>query len=99
MMSNSNVCISRCQAMELCSTVLENYPACHFVTLTLHTMTQLTLNSLLSLQGHVDRLLTYLTCDPRYKVKALCLDDLRILAERAAYLWDAQSLEVRGNRG
>ena len=80
--------------MELCRTVLSNYPAKQFVTLTLHTMTQLTTQSLLNLQDHVARLLTYLTSDPRSKVKAVCLDDLRLLAQRAAYLWSVNNLEV-----
>ena len=80
--------------MELCCTVLSSYPAQEFVTLTLHTMSQLTTQSLLNLQEHVSRLLTYLTLDPRSKVKSVCLDDLRMLAVKAAYLWNVKNLEV-----
>ena len=62
--------------------------------LTLRTMTKLTLNSLVSMQDHILLLLTYLARDSRSRVKAVCLDDLRLLVARAAYLWTSDNVEV-----
>ncbi|CAL1526762.1 unnamed protein product [Lymnaea stagnalis] len=81
------------KASELCQSVLTCYPARKFVTLTLDTLTKLTVKSLLRLQEHVVRLLSYLISDPRSSVKAVCLDNLRLLALRAAYLWTGDNLE------
>ncbi|CAG5118380.1 unnamed protein product [Candidula unifasciata] len=81
------------KAMDLCQSLLTSFPAGKFVMLTLCTMTQLTIKSLLNIQDHVTRLLTYLTSDPRSSVKAVCLDNLRQIALRAAYLWTSQNLE------
>ncbi|BFZ07532.1 hypothetical protein BsWGS_10571 [Bradybaena similaris] len=81
------------KAMDLCQSLLTSFPAGKFVTLTLCTMTRLTIKSLLNIQDHVTRLLTCLTSDPRSSVKAACLDNLRQIALRAAYLWTSQNLE------
>uniref|UniRef100_A0A2C9JPR4 Integrator complex subunit 7 n=1 Tax=Biomphalaria glabrata TaxID=6526 RepID=A0A2C9JPR4_BIOGL len=81
------------KAIELCQTVLRNFSDKKFITLSLQTLTRLTIKSLPNLQDHVVRLLAFLNSDPRSGVKAVCLDNLRLLAQRAAYLWTAQHLE------
>ncbi|XP_059168675.1 integrator complex subunit 7-like [Physella acuta] len=81
------------KAIDLCQSVLTSYPARKFVVLTLQTLTQLTIKTLLNLQDQVLRLLSYLTSDPRNVIKAVCLDNLKLLAVRAAYLWTAPNLE------
>ncbi|KAH9499613.1 Integrator complex subunit 7 [Bulinus truncatus] len=85
------------KAVELCQSVLTNFPAKKFIMLSLQALTRLTLKSLPNLQDHVIRLLLYLNNDPRSGVKAVCLDSLRLLAQRAAYLWTVQNLEDLAN--
>ncbi|GFS17810.1 integrator complex subunit 7 [Elysia marginata] len=81
------------KALALCTSVLSCYPGENFVSLTLTTMTKLTVKSLVGVQDHILLLLFYLTTDSRSKVKAICLDDLTLLAARAAYLWTSENLE------
>ncbi|GFN82837.1 integrator complex subunit 7, partial [Plakobranchus ocellatus] len=81
------------KAIALCHSVLNGYPGESFVILTLTTMTKLTVNSLLNMQDHISLLLSYLASDSRSKVKAVCLDDLRLLVARTAYLWKSENLE------
>ncbi|RUS69914.1 hypothetical protein EGW08_022321, partial [Elysia chlorotica] len=81
------------KAIILCNSVLSGYPGENYVILTLRTMTKLTLNSLVSMQDHILLLLSYLAKDSRSKVKAVCLDDLKLLVARTAYLWTSENVE------
>ncbi|KAK6183079.1 hypothetical protein SNE40_010625 [Patella caerulea] len=81
------------KAWKVCTSLLEGYPACRFVLLTLDTMTQLAVKSLFTVQQHVQLLLSYLQTDCRQAVKIICLNNLKQLAKISSHLWRGEYIE------
>ncbi|ESP02279.1 hypothetical protein LOTGIDRAFT_91873, partial [Lottia gigantea] len=79
---------------KMCTSLLECYPACRFVILTLDTMTQLAVRSLFSVQEHVELLLKYLQTDCRQPVKLICLKNLKQLAKISSHMWKGEYIET-----
>ncbi|KAL8606531.1 hypothetical protein ACOMHN_015571 [Nucella lapillus] len=84
------------KAFAVCESLLEGYPAQNFVRVTLHSMTQLALHSLVHVAAHVARLLSVLNSDLRTGVHLTCLHDLQLLARRGPHLWQAANVEAVG---
>lgn len=82
------------KAFAVCESLLAGYPARKFVVLTLNTMTQLAVSSLVSAAPHVSRLLRILASDPRHAVHLTCLHNLLLLAKHGPHLWQADKVEV-----
>lgn len=81
------------KAFAVCESLLEGYPARKFMVLTLNTMTQLAVHSLVNVSAHVSRLLGILTSDPRHDVHLACLHNLSLLARHGPHLWQAENVE------
>ena len=78
----------------MCESLLQGYPAQTFMIMTLKTMTQLTVSSLVNLPAHVSRLLSILRDDLRFAVHVSCLRNLFNMAVSGPHLWDASNVEV-----
>ena len=83
------------QAFAVCESLLEGYPAQNFVILTLNTMTQLAVHSLVNMSSHVSRLLAILNTDLRHGVHLTCLHNLHLLARSGPHLWHSSNVEVK----
>ncbi|KAL9954770.1 hypothetical protein ACROYT_G042345 [Oculina patagonica] len=79
---------------ELCSSLLASHPACHFVVVTLHTLSCLAVSTVIDIPKQAELLLKYLTQDPRKVVKNHTLADLRMLAKGAPHMWKLQHIEA-----
>ncbi|XP_064622387.1 integrator complex subunit 7-like [Lineus longissimus] len=79
---------------DLCIQSLPSYPACNFVLTTLHTLSELSAKSLISIPHQVKLLLNYLEHDPRRAVKVQVLQDLKMLAKEGAHLWNKEDIEA-----
>ncbi|KAK7104838.1 integrator complex subunit 7-like [Littorina saxatilis] len=81
------------KAFAVCESLLEGYPAQNFVILTLNTMTQLAVHSLVNMSSHASRLLSILNSDLRHGVHLTCLRNLRLLARSGPHHWQANNVE------
>ncbi|KAJ7390820.1 Integrator complex subunit 7 [Desmophyllum pertusum] len=79
---------------ELCSSLLASHPACHFVVVTLHTLSCLAVSSVIDIPKQAELLLKYLAQDPRKVVKNHTLTDLRMLAKGTPHMWRLQHIEA-----
>ncbi|OWF54349.1 integrator complex subunit 7-like isoform X2 [Mizuhopecten yessoensis] len=82
------------KARGVCQDLLAKFPAQKFMTLTLHTMTQLAAQSLVDIQSHVQLLMSCLRRDPRTVVKFVILRDMNSLARKTPHLWTHTSVEA-----
>ncbi|XP_022103792.1 integrator complex subunit 7-like isoform X2 [Acanthaster planci] len=79
-------------ARQLCLDLLPSYPAKSFLTVTLHTLSQLAAASLVHIPDQVSLLLGYLCHDPRTAVQMTCVQDLCLLARKAPHMWTSENL-------
>ncbi|KAL5009066.1 hypothetical protein ScPMuIL_014647 [Solemya velum] len=82
------------KARNVCLELLSAYPAEQFVTLTLHTMSQLAVHSLVDIQIQVELLIHQLENSERNNIKAIILQELHMLAKKSPHLWKYYYVEV-----
>lgn len=71
----------------LCIEMLHCHPSCKFVLTILHTLTRLSVRSIVAIPSQMELLLDYLSQDIRHSVKMSCLKNLKILAQNAPHMW------------
>eukprot|EP01134_Creolimax_fragrantissima_P000614 CFRG0614T1 len=82
------------QARRACNELLKTYSVREFVMCILHTLTNLTLKSLIDSPTQIHLLCTYLRTDPRMCVKVLALEDLQLLCARVPYCTTVECVGV-----
>ncbi|CAH1791227.1 unnamed protein product [Owenia fusiformis] len=79
---------------EVCQDLLLNYPSKNFVTITLHTLTELSAHCLVDIPLQVELLLKHLKVETRKPVQAAILGNLKVLADKGAHMWLPSNVEA-----
>eukprot|EP00731_Ephydatia_muelleri_P027688 Em0019g561a len=82
------------QVRDLCLKLLVAYPSLSFVTVVLHTLTKLSVTTLVDVSAQVHLLLAYLQGDVRHKVRMASLQNLLYTARHAPHSWSKGSLQT-----
>ncbi|KAG1652194.1 Integrator complex subunit 7 [Nymphon striatum] len=77
---------------KLCTHLLDNYPSEEFISVTLHTLTNLSAATMVHIPEQVKMLVKFLDKDPRVGVKCFILKELNTLAIKGAHLWNSDHI-------